>query len=150
MIWVGMMRIQPGGRSALSTMEEKILTKHPQGKSGFNISKQKYDVIRAAIMESLRTKGALAPVPIAPRGAPFQGIDQRKKPRGGSLERGTGGRGTGLTHSELAKTVQQALQGKLEGSVNWYVEVVKLDLEARKVIERMPRTKPQSYRLAQD
>ena len=99
--------------AALSTMEQKILTKHPQGKSGFNISKQKYDVIRAAIMESLRTKGA-------------------------------------LTHTELAKTVKETLKVKLEGSLNWYLEVVKLDLEARKVIERMPRTRPQSYRLAQD
>jgi len=43
--------------------------------------------------------------------------------------------------------LQETLQGKLEGSVNWYAEVVKLDLEAKKVIRRIPGTKPQSYRL---
>ncbi|MCC7352182.1 MAG: hypothetical protein IT330_00390 [Anaerolineae bacterium] len=30
-------------------MEERILTKHPQGKRGVHISKQRYDVVREAI-----------------------------------------------------------------------------------------------------
>jgi Family of unknown function (DUF6958) len=34
--------------------EEKILTKHPLGKSGKNISTQKYEVISRAILSALR------------------------------------------------------------------------------------------------
>jgi hypothetical protein len=36
--------------------EEKIFTKHPLGKSGKNISKQKYDVLKAAILSALKNK----------------------------------------------------------------------------------------------
>jgi hypothetical protein len=35
-------------------MEEKILTKHPLGKSGKNISKQKYEALRQAILSALQ------------------------------------------------------------------------------------------------
>jgi hypothetical protein len=36
------------------TMSDKIITLHPQaGKSGVNISKEKYDIIRKAILEIL-------------------------------------------------------------------------------------------------
>ena len=52
-----------------------------------------------------------------------------------------------LTYSDLAIAVKKKLKGSFEGSIPWYVESVKLDLEARKVIERIPRTKPQLYRL---
>jgi hypothetical protein len=39
-------------------VEEKVLTQYPDpGKSGINISKQKYDVIREAILESIRVHG---------------------------------------------------------------------------------------------
>lgn len=34
-------------------MDERILTLHPRGKSGVNISKTKYDLVRTAILESL-------------------------------------------------------------------------------------------------
>ena len=34
-------------------MEDRIFTRHPQGKKGVNISKQKYDAMRAAITEIL-------------------------------------------------------------------------------------------------
>jgi len=34
--------------------EEKILTKHPLGKSGKNISKQKYDTVKGAILSALK------------------------------------------------------------------------------------------------
>jgi hypothetical protein len=41
-------------------MEERILTNHPQpGKSGVNIDKRKYDVIREAIVESTRAHGEI-------------------------------------------------------------------------------------------
>lgn len=36
--------------------EEKILTKHPLGKTGRNISREKYDVIKATILSALKTK----------------------------------------------------------------------------------------------
>jgi len=36
--------------------EEKIHTKHPLGKSGKNISKQKYDVLKTAILSALKNK----------------------------------------------------------------------------------------------
>ncbi len=36
--------------------EEKILTKHPLGKSGKNISKQSYETLRKAILSALRNK----------------------------------------------------------------------------------------------
>jgi len=57
--------------------------------------------------------------------------------------------GKQLTYTELAKCVGEGLSGRSEGSVNWYVEVVKLDLEATKVIERVPKTSPQLYRLVE-
>ena len=36
--------------------EEKILTKHPLGKSGKNISKQSYETLKEAILSALRNK----------------------------------------------------------------------------------------------
>jgi hypothetical protein len=36
--------------------EEKILTKHPLGKNGKNISKQKYEALRDAILSALRSR----------------------------------------------------------------------------------------------
>jgi len=38
------------------------------------------------------------------------------------------------------------IKDSFEGGVQWYGETVKLDLEARKIIERT-NTKPQKYRL---
>ncbi len=36
--------------------EEKILTKHPLGKSGKNINKQNYETLTEAILSALRNK----------------------------------------------------------------------------------------------
>ena len=36
--------------------EEKILTKHPQGKTGRNITRQSYDALKAAILAALAKK----------------------------------------------------------------------------------------------
>jgi hypothetical protein len=36
--------------------EEKILTKHPLGKSGKNISKQKYEMLKGAILSALQNQ----------------------------------------------------------------------------------------------
>lgn len=42
--------------------------------------------------------------------------------------------------------VNRNLRGKFTGNISWYAETVKLDLEARKVVERTA-SKPQKYRL---
>lgn len=51
-----------------------------------------------------------------------------------------------LTHQELMEQLYTAIKDKFEGGVQWYGETVKLDLEARGLIERTS-TKPQKYRL---
>ena len=57
------------------------------------------------------------------------------------------GGGKELTLKELIAAVKKQLKGKFDGSISWYTTVVKLDLEARKVIERAPGSKPQRIRL---
>jgi len=39
------------------------------------------------------------------------------------------------------------LTGRFDGKIVWYVVTVKLDLEARGIIERMSKTKPHRIRL---
>ena len=90
-------------------MEEKILTLHPQGKRGVNISKSKYDTMKKTIVEIL-------------------------------------GKGE-LTHAELTAAVEKQLRGKFDGSIPWYMEGTKLDLEARGVIQRVPGEKHDVYRV---
>jgi len=51
-----------------------------------------------------------------------------------------------LTHTELMEQLYANVKDNFEGGVQWYGETVKLDLEARKVIERTG-TKPEKYRL---
>jgi len=53
-----------------------------------------------------------------------------------------------LTFADVVKAVNKALKGKFEGSISWYVTTVKLDLEARKVLRRVPKSSPQRIRLA--
>lgn len=88
--------------------EATILTKHPSGKNGKNISRQKYETVKNAILAVLRSHE--------------------------------------LTHSEMFDRIERKLKGSFSGSISWYAETVKLDLEARKIIERMS-SKPQKYRL---
>lgn len=88
--------------------EEKILTKHPFGKSGKNITRQNYETLKKAIVSALRNKE--------------------------------------LTHTELFNQLNEKLKGKFSGNISWYGETVKLDLEARKIIERTS-SKPPKYRL---
>ncbi len=87
--------------------EEKILTRHPLGKSGKNISKQKYQSVKKAILLALQGKE--------------------------------------LTHTELFARLNSRLKGRFSGNISWYAETVKLDLEARKIIERTS-SRPQEYR----
>jgi hypothetical protein len=51
-----------------------------------------------------------------------------------------------LTHTELFEQLSQSLSGKFSGNISWYGETVKLDLEARKTIER-DSSRPPKYRL---
>ena len=88
--------------------EQKILTKHPLGKAGRNISRQKYDTVKKAILSVLKDRE--------------------------------------LTHTELFDQLKKNLKNRFAGNVSWYGETVKLDLEARKMIERTSST-PQKYRL---
>jgi hypothetical protein len=89
-------------------LEEKILTKHPLGKSGRSIDRQKYETIKRAILSALKNKE--------------------------------------LTHTELFNDLRKRLKSKFSGNIGWYGETVKLDLEARKIIERIA-SKPQKYRV---
>jgi hypothetical protein len=52
-----------------------------------------------------------------------------------------------LSYTDMANCVRESLQDKFEGSINWYVEVVKLDLEAKHIIKRVSETRPQLYKL---
>ncbi len=88
--------------------EEKILTKHPLGKSGKNIDRQKYETLKKAILSALQKKE--------------------------------------LTHTELFTQLNKALKSKFSGNISWYGETVKLDLEARKIIQRTS-AKPSKYRV---
>jgi hypothetical protein len=51
-----------------------------------------------------------------------------------------------LPHTELFSCLNKNLKGKFSGNISWYGETVKLDLEAKKIIERTA-SKPQKYRL---
>lgn len=88
--------------------EEKILTRHPLGKSGRSISRQKYESVKKAMLSALRAGD--------------------------------------LTHTQLFDRLQGRLKGRFSGNISWYGETVKLDLEARKIIERTA-SRPQRYRL---
>ena len=87
---------------------EKILTKHPLGKTGRNIDREKYDTLKNAILSALRESD--------------------------------------LTHTQLFSRLNQRLKNKFSGNISWYGETVKLDLEARRIIERTA-AKPQTYRI---
>ncbi len=53
-----------------------------------------------------------------------------------------------MTAEALQDEVGRRLRGRFAGSVSWYYVTVKLDLEARTLIERVPRSRPQRLRLA--
>jgi hypothetical protein len=91
-----------------SMTEEKILTKHPLGKTGRKIHREKYETLKEAILSALRKKE--------------------------------------LTHTELFEQLNKTLKDRFPGNISWYGETVKLDLEARKIIDRTS-SKPQKYRL---
>ena len=53
---------------------------------------------------------------------------------------------TDLTHTDLMEALYARVKDSFEGGVQWYGETVKLDLEARKLIERT-KGRPEKYRL---
>lgn len=53
----------------------------------------------------------------------------------------------GLTHHELTHAVERKLKDAFEGSIPWYMEGTKLDLEARGIIERVAGEKYEVYRM---
>ncbi len=52
-----------------------------------------------------------------------------------------------LTHAELNAAVEKKLRGRFDGSIPWYMEGTKLDLEARGMIQRVPGEKHEVYRV---
>lgn len=91
-------------------MEEKILTLHPQGKQGVNISRAKYDTVCEAILQVVGAQGE-------------------------------------IQFKDLPAAVEAELHKPFEGSLSWYVTTIKLDLEARGLIERVRGSSPQRLRL---
>lgn len=59
------------------------------------------------------------------------------------------GQRPGITFTELAQAAAAELHATFHGSVVWYVTTVKLDLEARGVLERLPDHSPQRLHLKQ-
>ena len=92
-------------------MKDTIRTLHPEKKQGVNINKEKYELIRKAILSTLRTQKE-------------------------------------MTFMKLSRAVEKEMNGNFEGSVTWYVTTVKLDLEARGQIKRVPNSRPQLVKLA--
>jgi hypothetical protein len=92
-------------------MKDMIRTLHPEKKQGVNISKVKYEMIRKAILSTLRVKQE-------------------------------------MTFMNLSRAVEKEVNGNFEGSVTWYVTTVKLDLEARGLVKRVPNSRPQLVKLA--
>jgi hypothetical protein len=91
-------------------MKDRIRTLHPEKKQGVNISKEKYELIRNAILCVLQTEKE-------------------------------------ITFMNLSRAVEKEVKGKFEGSVTWYVTTVKLDLEARGQIKRVPNSRPQLVKM---
>ena len=52
--------------------------------------------------------------------------------------------------NQLRALVEAELAGKFEGSIGWYFTTVKLDLEARGALQRVPGSRPQLLRWVPD
>ena len=53
-----------------------------------------------------------------------------------------------ITFSDLGDLAVSQISEEFDGKVLWYITTVKLDLEARGLIERVPRTSPHVIQLA--
>ncbi len=56
----------------------------------------------------------------------------------------------GVRFSDLGNKIHSELDGDFDGSIGWYATSVKLDLEARGLLERLPNVSPQQLRLVED
>lgn len=54
-----------------------------------------------------------------------------------------------ITFSDLGDKAVDEISSEFDGKVLWYITTVKLDLEARKLIERIPKTSPHVLRLVE-
>jgi hypothetical protein len=54
-----------------------------------------------------------------------------------------------MRFKDLPTAVEAELEEPFDDSLTWYVTTIKLDLEARGLIERVPGSSPQRLRLAQ-
>lgn len=52
-----------------------------------------------------------------------------------------------ISFEDLSDLAVDELTDKFDGKVLWYVVTVKLDLEARQIIERVPKTSPHQLRM---
>ena len=52
-----------------------------------------------------------------------------------------------ITYAELNSLAVEKLTDSFDGKVGWYIVTVKLDLEARGIIERIPKTSPHKLRI---
>ncbi len=55
-----------------------------------------------------------------------------------------------ISFDELTDLAVKELSESFDGKVVWYMVTVKLDLEARKLIERVPKTSPHKLRLVKE
>ncbi len=55
-----------------------------------------------------------------------------------------------MTFTQLGELVEDQLQSNFDGSVMWYYTTVKLDMEARGELRRVPKSKPQLVELGSD
>jgi hypothetical protein len=58
------------------------------------------------------------------------------------------GKNKEMPFMKLARAVEKEVRDNFEGSVTWYVTTVKLDMEARGEIKRVPNSRPQLVKLA--
>lgn len=91
-------------------MKNMIRTLHPEKKQGVNISKEKYDIIRKAILSTMHIQKE-------------------------------------ISFMNLSRAVEKEVNGNFDGSVMWYVTTVKLDMEARGELKRVPNSRPQLIKL---
>ena len=54
-----------------------------------------------------------------------------------------------ISYSDLNDLAVEKLTDSFDGKIPWYVVSVKLDLEARHIIERIPKTSPHKLRMKQ-
>jgi hypothetical protein len=54
-----------------------------------------------------------------------------------------------ITYEDLNDLAIKKLSATFDGKITWYIVTVKLDLEARGIIERIPKTSPHQLKLKQ-